>query len=168
MFHIAATTASFVDFDALVGDAVSGGITIGPEVEGVGDSYHHSIIEGENEARQDEIVSVDGVPVISAVAISIDVTSDAAFGLFFPRGVEIPHVGAHLDDIHNAVAVPGDHGRFFHDRITEDEFQLIAFRDFDGLEGVLGGEEAFLIHFISGLGFEARAQPQEEKKVDGV
>lgn len=80
-----------------------------------------------------------------------------------PGGIGILHVGAHFDDVEDAVAIPGHRNGFLNIGITEDEFQAIAILQFDGFLGFLDGEIALLVDGIAGRGEKGDGENEREK-----
>jgi hypothetical protein len=83
------------------------------------------------------------VPVVDAIAVGILVTRYAAHRLLFAGAVGVHHVGAHLGDVHPAIAIEGDHHRLGDVGLGQHEFEPIAFRQFhrrDRLFGRQGGD----------------------------
>ena len=66
--------------------------------------------------------------VIFPIAISVLMTRDSAPGFLLARGIGSLHVGAHLNDIEHAIAIPGTGYRFFDVWLAQDEFQGVSFR----------------------------------------
>jgi hypothetical protein len=68
--------------------------------------------------------------------------------------VDVLHVGAHLGDEHAPVAVEDRDNRLLDVRLGEDEFELVAGRDLELLQLLLGRERGHigLLGEILGLG----------------
>ena len=72
--------------------------------------------ERRHEPREHHVVHEDGVLVVDAVVVGVDVQGDAADRIELSGHVEVEHVAAILDDEHPAVPVERDRGRLLDDR----------------------------------------------------
>ena len=102
------------------------------DVVGVRDAHEHAIIERQDHARQHDVVEIDAVLVEDAVALGASCRRDAAHGVELIVAVDVLHVGAHLHDIHAAIAIE-DAGHGLLDlRFAEHEFELVALGKLNG------------------------------------
>ena len=69
--------------------------------------------EGQDEAREDELVDEDRVAFVDAVVVGVLVPRDAADGIELARGIGVLHVPAQLEHEHPAVAVEGNGAGLF-------------------------------------------------------
>ncbi len=149
MFHVATASPSFMDFNLLIGDAIIVGIPIGPEVEGVGDVNHDTVIEGQNSSGQQEVVNEDGVLVINAITGGVLVAGNSGFRCLLARGVRVLHVSAHFDDVKGAVSVPGHGNRLMDVRVTENKVESVAVLELDRFLSFFNGKKSFLVNCIA-------------------
>jgi hypothetical protein len=154
VLHVATALSSFVDFYFFIGDAITIGIAVGPEVEGVGDADHDAVVEGEDHAGEEEVIDEDGVLVVDAVARGVFVAGDPGGGFLLALGIGVLHVGSHFDDVEGSVSVPGHGDGFVDVWIGEDEVEGVVVLKLDRFLGVLDGEEAFLVNGVAGFGEE--------------
>ena len=111
----------------LVRDAVAVRIGVLPQLlrvrlfrqDGVGSEWRH-------EPREHEVVDEDGVLVVDAVVVGVDMQRDPADRIELARHVDIEHVAAILDDEHAAVAVEGDGRRLLDEGIGHHQLETIA------------------------------------------
>ena len=123
----------------LVGDAVA--IRVGEEVEivVVGDVHEDPVlVERQHVARRRDVVDEHGMLVEDAVALGALPAADPVALVELTGGIAIEHVGAHLADVHAAVAVELDQARLLDFGIRGHQLHAETGGELKGL-GLLGG-----------------------------
>ena len=167
VLHVAAALAAFIDFHFFVGHAVVVGVAVGPEVEGVGDADHDTVIERKNHAGEKHVVDEDRVLVVNAITIGVLVTGNPGFGLLLTGGVGVLHISEHFHDVEGAISIPGHCNRLVNVRVAEGEFETVAVLKFDGFVGLLDREKSFLVDLVAWFGEERKGGEKWNKALHG-
>ena len=154
VFHVAAAGTTFVDFDFFVGYTIVVSVSIGPEIESVGDVDHDAVIERKDGAREEKVVDEDRVLVVNAVTVCVLVTGNPGFGLLLTGGIGVLHISEHFHNVERAISIPSHCNRLIDLRVAEGEFETVAVLEFDGFVGFLDGEKSFLVDLVAWFGEE--------------
>ena len=138
VLHVAAARAAVEPQGFLVRYAVAIAVAVDVEVVGVRLADDDAVIERQHDAREEQFVGEHGVPVVDAVAVGILMARHAAERLLFAGAVGVQHVGAHLGDVHPAVAIEGDHHRLGDLGLGQHRLEPVAFRHLHRGDGGFG------------------------------
>ena len=112
-----------------------------PHLVGIRLHRQHAVAaEGQDEAREHELVDEDGVLLVDAVVVGVFVPRDAADGIELAARVLVLHVAAQLEDEHAAVAVERDRARLLDVGVAQNRRDLVSGRK-NELLGLISGRE---------------------------
>ena len=118
----------------LVGDRISVGVRVLPDLVGVGLHRENRVgADRHREAGKDHLVDEHAVLLVDPVVVDVFVHGDAAGRRELAGRIRVLHVAANLDHEHPAVAVEGNLHRLFDVRFGEDRFDTVPGREHEPL-----------------------------------
>ncbi len=138
MLHVAAARAAVEPEGLLVRYAVTIAVAVDVEIIAICLGDDDAVIERQHDARQEKFVGEYRMPVVDAVAVGILMARNAAERLLLAGAVGVHHVGAHLGDVHPAIAIEGDHHRLGDLGLGQHRLEPVAFRHLHRGDGGFG------------------------------
>jgi hypothetical protein len=169
VLEVSLARTSGVEEFLVVSDAIAVGVAVFIDIVGVRLLHEEAVAQREQDAWQHEAVDEHRVAIKDAVALRRPVHRDAADGGFLVRRVDIFHVGTHLGYKHAAIAIEGSDHWLRDERLTQDQFEVIARRQFKEFQALVRGQIRWRWHRreargLGGLGRTNEGEGEGEER----